>query len=122
MYFIARSTVEAALLLAPDSRATRPRLVDALFIGVIVGTYSSLVVAAPVFLWVNKRFYAGRGHLISIDREEREGTGTLLGAAAAAGQGPARENKADDDAGPDDEPPPPTEKKTRRRRRRRPES
>ncbi len=35
----------------------------ALIVGITVGTYSSLVVATPVFLWVNKRFYGGRGHL-----------------------------------------------------------
>lgn len=35
----------------------------ALIIGIAVGTYSSLFVATPVFLWVNKRFYGGQGHL-----------------------------------------------------------
>jgi len=29
----------------------------------MVGTYSSLFIATPVFLWVNKRFYGGKGHL-----------------------------------------------------------
>lgn len=31
----------------------------ALNIGVIVGTYSSIFIAAPVFLWMNERFYSG---------------------------------------------------------------
>lgn len=35
----------------------------ALIIGITVGTYSSLFVATPVFLWVNQRFYGGKGHL-----------------------------------------------------------
>ncbi|MCA9688582.1 MAG: protein translocase subunit SecF [Nannocystaceae bacterium] len=51
----------------------------ALFVGMIVGTYSSLFIASPVFLWVNRRFYGGEGHLIDLRNREREGTGTLLG-------------------------------------------
>jgi preprotein translocase subunit SecF len=35
----------------------------ALIVGITVGTYSSLFVATPVFLWVNNRFYGGKGHL-----------------------------------------------------------
>jgi preprotein translocase subunit SecF len=35
----------------------------ALIVGIGVGTYSSLFIATPVFLWVNKRFYGGKGHL-----------------------------------------------------------
>ena len=35
----------------------------ALIVGITVGTYSSLFIATPVFLWVNKRFYGGQGHL-----------------------------------------------------------
>ncbi|MBX7083837.1 MAG: protein translocase subunit SecF [Nannocystaceae bacterium] len=35
----------------------------ALIVGITVGTYSSLFIATPVFLWVNRRFYAGKGHL-----------------------------------------------------------
>ena len=35
----------------------------ALIVGIIVGTYSSLYIATPVFLWVNRRFYKNRGHL-----------------------------------------------------------
>ncbi len=94
----------------------------ALFLGVIVGTYSSLFVASPIFLWVNDRFYRGKGHLMNVLAEEREGTGTLLGAAASAGQGDApREERGDDepstDPTTDDEPP--GEKKASRRRRRR---
>lgn len=57
----------------------------ALFVGLIAGTYSSLFVAAPVFLWVNEKIYKGRGHLITAEKDaKREGTGTLLGGAAAA--------------------------------------
>lgn len=54
----------------------------ALFIGIGVGTYSSLFIATPVFLWVNKRFYGGTGHIQAADAGEREGTGTLLGSAS----------------------------------------
>jgi preprotein translocase subunit SecF len=36
----------------------------ALMIGIVVGTYSSLFIACPIFLWVNRRFYGGEGHLI----------------------------------------------------------
>lgn len=35
----------------------------ALIVGISVGTYSSLFIATPVFLWVNERFYGGKGHL-----------------------------------------------------------
>jgi preprotein translocase subunit SecF len=60
----------------------------ALFIGITVGTYSSLFIAAPVFLWVNKRFYGGTGHLEAAEAadaaagEATIGTGTLLGAGS----------------------------------------
>ena len=103
----------------------------ALFMGVVVGTYSSLFVAAPVFLWVNKRFYKGQGHLLSAASEEREGTGTLLGGAAAADEPPAESgSQARGDGGGEisttassasDDAPPTGEKKTRRRRRKRPQ-
>ena len=56
----------------------------ALFIGMIVVTYSSLFVASPIFLWVNDRFYQGRGHLAMADEE---GTGTLLGSASSGEDG-----------------------------------
>lgn len=56
----------------------------ALAIGVLIGTYSTLFVASPVFLWVNDRFFGGEGHLSGIDEEE--GTGTLLGGAKDQGQ------------------------------------
>ncbi|MBA3545176.1 MAG: protein translocase subunit SecF [Nannocystis sp.] len=49
----------------------------ALFIGITIGTYSSLFIATPVFLWVNKRFYGGQ----ALAPEPEEGTGTLLGSA-----------------------------------------
>lgn len=57
----------------------------AVVIGLIVGTYSSLFVAAPVFLWVNDKMYKGRGHLLMLDEdgEAQQGTGTLLGGEAA---------------------------------------
>jgi preprotein translocase subunit SecF len=35
----------------------------ALIVGITVGTYSSIFIATPVFLWVNQRFYSGAGHL-----------------------------------------------------------
>lgn len=35
----------------------------ALIVGIVVGTYSSLFIATPIFLWVNRRFYRNRGHL-----------------------------------------------------------
>jgi preprotein translocase subunit SecF len=53
----------------------------ALFIGITVGTYSSLFIATPVFLWVNKRFYGGTGHIVAAAAADQEGTGTLLGSA-----------------------------------------
>lgn len=57
----------------------------ALTVGLIAGTYSSIFVASPVFLWVNDRMYKGKGHLLTADAdaeaetEEKRGTGTLLG-------------------------------------------
>ena len=59
----------------------------ALIVGVLVGTYSSLYIATPVFLWVNKKFYAGEGHLKWLDGKESEGTGSLLGGGGAASEG-----------------------------------
>ena len=55
----------------------------ALFIGITVGTYSSLFIATPVFLWVNRRFYGGLGHLeAAAAADAAVGTGTLLGAGS----------------------------------------
>jgi preprotein translocase subunit SecF len=52
----------------------------ALFVGIVAGTYSSLFLATPVFLWINDKMYKGKGHLIGVDEEGKErGTGTLLG-------------------------------------------
>jgi preprotein translocase subunit SecF len=51
----------------------------ALFVGLLAGTYSSLYVAAPVFLWVNKKMFKGKGHLITAEKDAKRGTGTLLG-------------------------------------------
>ncbi len=53
----------------------------ALLIGLFVGTYSSLFIACPLFLWINRRFYGGEGHLIEVRKSEATGTGTLLGSA-----------------------------------------
>ncbi|MCA9652740.1 MAG: protein translocase subunit SecF [Myxococcales bacterium] len=95
----------------------------ALIVGLVVGTYSSLYIATPVFLWVNRRFYKGQGHLRMLDKVEREGTGTLLGGQAEDDDG-GSVGDGDDDEGDTvarDEPPAGVRKASRRRRRRRPE-
>jgi preprotein translocase subunit SecF len=104
----------------------------ALLVGLVVGTYSSIFMATPVFLWVNKRFYGGKGHLIGIEKEEREGTGTLLGSDSAAAADAAADGRGvgtEIDV-PEGEAAPEAEgdrvedegaRKTTRRRRRRPE-
>jgi preprotein translocase subunit SecF len=51
----------------------------ALTVGLVAGTYSSIYVASPVFLWLNDKIYQGKGHLIGSDAPEAEGTGQLLG-------------------------------------------
>src|SRR5690606_15035406 len=52
----------------------------ALFVGIGVGTYSSLFLATPVFLWINDKMFKGKGHLIDAEDDGKErGTGTLLG-------------------------------------------
>ncbi len=66
----------------------------ALIIGVLVGTFSSLYIATPVFLWVNKRFYGGRGHLQALEDEDR-GTGTLLSGDDAEDGVPVRADVLD---------------------------
>ena len=66
----------------------------ALFVGLIAGTYSSLFVASPVFLWINDKMYKGKGHLLTADKDRERGTGTLLGPQIEAG---------DDDGGADEE-------------------
>lgn len=104
----------------------------ALLIGIVVGSYSSLYVATPVFLWVNKRFYGGEGHLRDLEKQNREGTGTLLGdpekaevqdgpmadpaeaLARSIPPVPGTDAESDDDEAGDDEGP----RRTRRRRRR----
>jgi preprotein translocase subunit SecF len=88
----------------------------ALLVGLVVGTYSSLYIATPVFLWVNRRFYQGQGHLKWVDEEDREGTGTLLGGEAAA---PGLDDDGTADAVPTGDAVVPR-KPARRRRRRRP--
>jgi preprotein translocase subunit SecF len=65
----------------------------ALFIGITVGTYSSLFIACPIFLWVNRRFYGGLGHLEAAAEADAAasaavGTGTLLGAGSNVEIGP----------------------------------
>jgi preprotein translocase subunit SecF len=72
----------------------------ALIVGMVVGTYSSLYIATPVFLWVNRRFYGGKGHLMYQKAAEREGTGTLLGEAKAGeGEGEAKAGEGEAKAG-----------------------
>lgn len=100
----------------------------ALIVGMLVGTYSSIFMATPVFLWVNKRFYAGQGHLDWLEKQEREGTGKLLGeeppsegavvkppaeAPDPAALVPRGESEAEGEE---------VRKTTRRRRRRRPDA
>jgi preprotein translocase subunit SecF len=91
----------------------------ALIVGVLVGTYSSLYIATPVFLWVNKKFYGGEGHLKWLDSTEREGTGGLLDGKAKAGDEVdgevVSEAAGDEGEGVEDV----VKKKTTRRRRRR---
>jgi preprotein translocase subunit SecF len=57
----------------------------AVVIGLIVGTYSSIFVASPVFLYINDKWYQGKGHLLMLEEgvEAQQGTGTLLGGEAA---------------------------------------
>jgi preprotein translocase subunit SecF len=88
----------------------------ALIIGITVGTYSSIFMATPVFLWVNRKFYGGRGHLLMLEKKDREGTGTLLSGQGGAGdgEGEAPETAAAEDGEAEAE----DRKKTRRRRRR----
>jgi preprotein translocase subunit SecF len=84
----------------------------ALLIGIGVGTYSSLFIASPIFLWVNRRFYAGKGHLVGLEA-------AAAGAAAAvavdgdAGEAPRADADAADDGGDEG-----GERKLSRRRRR----
>jgi preprotein translocase subunit SecF len=108
----------------------------ALFVGLIAGTYSSLFVASPVFLWVNDKIYKGKGHLITAEKDAERGTGTLLGGPTEApGEGEPEDEQggsviageaehADVDAAAAGEPQikikddkPVGERKTRRRRR-----
>jgi preprotein translocase subunit SecF len=100
----------------------------ALIVGMVVGTYSSLYIATPVFLWVNHRFYGGKGHLEYQKEVEREGTGTLLGGEAAEAdpsEGPVVGGELSEDeseaAGAESEALAGTRKTSRRRRRRRPD-
>ena len=69
----------------------------ALTVGLVAGTYSSIYVASPVFLWLNDRIYKGKGHLIGSDAAEAEGTGQLLG---EEGQPPAPEGETEAEAAP----------------------
>lgn len=107
----------------------------ALFIGLLAGTYSSLYVAAPVFLWVNQKVYKGKGHLITAEKDAKRGTGTLLGPQVGdegeAGEEPSPAGETPAAAEFDGEAPSPRvedsdrpggERKTRRRRRRPPGS
>jgi len=60
----------------------------AMTVAAIVGTYSSIFVAAPLALWIHVRFY------------EKSGTAT---AVARPGRGPAKPAEAEADEGDDDE-------------------
>ncbi|MFZ6179488.1 protein translocase subunit SecF [Nannocystis pusilla] len=114
----------------------------ALMIGIVVGTYSSLFIACPVFLWVNRRFYGGEGHLLTPDdaaaatvdagtvlaaenAEVDEATGRAIGdlraeaAAKAASQGEGEADKGQGVGAEDGDEP---AKASRRRRRQRPQS
>ncbi len=77
---ILTSSTTLLVVIATWVLGTGPIKDFALFVGISVGTYSSLFIATPVFLWVNRRFYGGEGHLLAADEAAREGTGTLLGA------------------------------------------
>lgn len=107
----------------------------ALMIGIVVGTYSSLFIACQVFLWVNKRFYGGEGHLLEAEKaaqgvgeallaadnvEVDEATGRAVGdlRAEAAAKASAGETGQGVGSGDGDEP----AKASRRRRRQRPSS
>ena len=52
----------------------------ALIVGITVGTYSSIFIATPVFLWVNTRFYGGQGHLRWRQSADAEGERPVLAA------------------------------------------
>jgi preprotein translocase subunit SecF len=107
----------------------------ALIVGMVVGTYSSLYIATPIFLWVNRRFYGGKGHLAY--QAPGEGTGMLLAGGPAEAAEPAEggmvvERAADegaaagevddaDIAAAESEALAGVRKTSRRRRRRRPE-
>ncbi len=104
----------------------------ALTVGLVAGTYSSLYVATPVFLWLNDKIYKGKGHLIGVDAAEREGTGKLLGEEGqppepeaeldgeqlALGETPAAEPEEGETEAGEDEPEAGEQRKSRRRRRR----
>jgi preprotein translocase subunit SecF len=75
----------------------------AVVVGLIAGTYSSIFVAAPIFLWINDKMFQGKGHLLMLDEDAvgPEGTGTLLGGEAAVehpedGQ-PMRQRQSEDE-------------------------
>ncbi|WAS98692.1 protein translocase subunit SecF [Nannocystis punicea] len=113
----------------------------ALMIGIVVGTYSSLFIACPVFLWVNRRFYGGEGHLLTAEdaaatvdpgtvlaaenAEVDEATGRAIGdlraeaAARAEAQGEGEAAKGQGVGAEDGDEP---AKASRRRRRQRPQS
>jgi preprotein translocase subunit SecF len=55
----------------------------ALIVGLLVGTYSSLYVATPVFLWINRKFYGGRGHLRWLGDKSTDEAGPILASRRA---------------------------------------
>ncbi len=112
----------------------------ALTVGLVAGTISSLYIASPVFLWINDRFYKGKGHLLELEKAAagERGTGTLLGEeeiksqvereagdepnaleVGSSGRSIGEGESSGEEADGDDEPSPGEgERKTRRRRRR----
>ncbi len=70
----------------------------AVVVGLVAGTYSSIFVAAPIFLWINDKWYQGKGHLMMLDEEggASKGTGTLLGPEAAVPEGEKPDEPAEE--------------------------
>lgn len=57
----------------------------AMNIGVIVGTYSSIFIASPLFLWIDRTFYPPKGPTKGEGRKGRGGSKKKRAAAAASG-------------------------------------
>ncbi|MFV8754351.1 protein translocase subunit SecF [Nannocystaceae bacterium ST9] len=104
----------------------------ALTVGLVAGTYSSIFVASPIFLWLNDKIYKGKGHLLEVE-EPSAGTGKLLGEEGqppeAEGEGElelpaidttARKSEDADEPEADEGDEPGGDQRKSRRRRRRP--